>query len=143
MERAVIDASVAVKWVLDEPGSPQARRLASARLEAPELLLVECANILWKKVRVGDLRKDEAVQRLELLARAPVLAWAVSPDLLREALRLALELSHPVYDCLYLALALQLVIPLVTADRRFAQAVSRHPALARCLRLLDDLPAST
>jgi len=141
MKQAVIDASVAVKWVLDEPGSQQARGLAGARLEAPDLLLVECANILWKKAQLGDLRPAEALARLDLLGRAPV-AWASSPDLLGDALRLALDLRHPVYDCLYLALALQLGIPLVTADRRFARAVSRRPALARRLRLLDDLPAS-
>jgi len=143
MERAVIDASVAVKWVLEESGSPQACRLRGARLEAPELLLVECANILWKKVRLGDLREEEAMERLDLLARAPVIIWAVSPDLLMRALRLALDLRHPVYDCLYLALALQQGAPLVTADHRFAQAVSRHRALARRIRPLNDLPALT
>ena len=142
MERVVIDASVAVKWVLDEPGSPQARRLAAARLEAPDLLLVECASVLWKKVQLGDLRQAEAAERLGLLNCAPV-TWASSPDLLEAALRLALDLRHPVYDCLYLALALQLAIPLVTADRRFALTVSRRPALARYIRTLDDLPAPT
>ena len=142
MERVVIDASVAVKWVLDEPGSPQARALAGARLEAPDLLLVECANILWKKVQLGDLRQAEAMARMDLLNQAPV-TWASSPDLLGNALRLALHLRHPVYDCLYLALALELAIPLVTADRRFVQAVSRRPPLARLISLLDDLPVST
>ena len=55
IEAAVIDACVAVKWVIQEAGSEEARRLFSARLEAPDLLLVECANILWKKASLRDI----------------------------------------------------------------------------------------
>ncbi len=142
IERAVVDASVAVRWVLEEPGSRQSRQLAEAALEAPDFLLLECANILWKKVRLGDLRPPEAAERLELLARAPI-AWASSTDVLGEALRLALELRHPVYDCLYLALALDRGVPLVTADRRFVEAVRRRRALAHQVRLLQELAVST
>ena len=57
---AVVDASVAVKWVVEESDSVQARSLSRARLEAPDLLPVECANILWKKERIGDLTKEQA-----------------------------------------------------------------------------------
>ena len=46
IDAAVVDASVAVKWVVPETGSDLARSLSNASLEAPDLLLVECANIL-------------------------------------------------------------------------------------------------
>jgi hypothetical protein len=48
----VIDASIAVKWVVEEDGTPEALALRqTAKLMAPELLVAECANIFWKKVR--------------------------------------------------------------------------------------------
>ena len=122
---AVVDASVAVKWVVEELDSGQARMLARARLEAPDLLAVECANILWKKARIGDIGARQARERLDALLEAPV-ALTPSRDLLGQALGLALELEHPVYDCLYLALALARGVPLVTADERLARAVRKR-----------------
>jgi predicted nucleic acid-binding protein len=47
----VIDASVAIKWVVRETGTQEALSLRQHRLVAPDLLVAECANILWKKVR--------------------------------------------------------------------------------------------
>lgn len=44
--------------------------------------------------------------------------------------RLAADLDHPVYDCMYLALALQEQRPVVTGDRRFCAVVQAHPYLA-------------
>ena len=139
IEAAVVDASVAVKWVVRESGSDRARLLAQARLEAPDLLFIECANILWKKVRAGDLAEREAVERLNLLLRAPVLL-AGSRELLESALRLSFELLHPVYDCVYLALALQRGFPLVTADERLAKAARKRRKVAAFVMLLAELP---
>ena len=138
MEVAVVDASVAVKWVVQESGSDRARSLAQARLEAPDLLPVECANILWKKVRIGDLAQREATDRLDLLLRAPVVLVG-SRELLDSALRLSFDLGHPVYDCLYLALAWQRRFPLVTADERLAKAVRKRRKFAASVMLLADL----
>ncbi|HSW49598.1 MAG TPA: type II toxin-antitoxin system VapC family toxin [Bryobacteraceae bacterium] len=140
IDAAVVDASVAVKWVVDEPGSRQARGLSRARLEAPDLLPVECANILWRKARVGDLTADEAAVRLRLLRQAPV-TLAGSGSLLDTALDLSRDLGHPVYDCVYLALALRREIPLVTADKRFVAALRKSGRLAAHIVALADLPA--
>ena len=49
-ERLVIDASVAVKWVVPELVSERAERLLDHGLVAPDLLFAECANLLWEKV---------------------------------------------------------------------------------------------
>ncbi len=52
----VIDASIAIKWVVEEDGTPQALALRGrTKLIAPELLVAECANILWKKVQRDEL----------------------------------------------------------------------------------------
>jgi predicted nucleic acid-binding protein len=139
IEAAVVDASVAVKWVVREPGSDRARLLSQARLEAPDLLPVECANILWKKVRLGDLTRQGAAARLDVLLRAPLMLTA-SRELLDSALRLSFELNHPVYDCVYVALALLRKIPLITADQKLAVAIRQRRELAACVTLLTDLP---
>ena len=135
---AVVDACVAVKWVVEEAGSDTARSLSPTRLEAPDLLLIECANILWKKVRLGDLSPRDAAVRLDVLMVAPVKLTA-GGELLKSALELALELQHPVYDCMYVALALRRDIPLVTADERLAAAVRKRRKLAARVLLLSEL----
>ncbi len=139
MKAAIVDASVSVKWVVKESASDRARLLSQSRLEAPDLLPIECANILWKKVRVRDLTPEEASAGLELLLQAPV-SLAESRHFLDSALRLSLELHHPVYDCVYLALALRRGIPLVTADDGLVAAVRKSPKVARHVVRLADLP---
>jgi predicted nucleic acid-binding protein len=133
----IIDASVALKWVVDEKGSEAAAALAGTSLSAPDLLLVECANALWAKTRRGELTPDEARERVRVLARSPVRLVPL-PDLVPAAAELAEELTHPVYDCLYLALAIRHRSPLITADRRFVEAVQGHGRYRSRIRHLDD-----
>lgn len=138
IDAAVVDASVAVKWVVSEEHSDCARALARLSLEAPDLLLVECANIIWKKVRLGDLEPRDAAGRLDLLLRAPV-AITGSRDLLDAALQISLALGHPVYDCVYLALAQRRKIPLITADRKLVNAVRKRRNLGIRVEFLPDV----
>jgi predicted nucleic acid-binding protein len=58
----VVDASVVMKWFIDEIHAEAARRLQEDQYElfAPDLLWPECRNILWKKVRRGELTLREA-----------------------------------------------------------------------------------
>jgi len=138
IEAAVVDASVALKWVVGEAGEDHAAKLAGTQLSAPDMLLAECGSALWAKARRGEIAQDEALGALAALRRAPVMLIPV-PVLVIDALRLALLIGHPIYDCLYLALSLQTKIPMVTADRRFAAAVGRHDRLAALVILLDEL----
>src|SRR5215469_11645507 len=101
----VVDASVAVKWVVREPDSDAAIALRSEQLIAPVLWLAEAANVLWLRVRIGDITVDEARIRLNELLDAPVASLPMEPHL-DETLRLSAELAHPIYDCIYLAVAL-------------------------------------
>jgi predicted nucleic acid-binding protein len=55
---------------------------------------------------------------------APVASTPIEPYV-GKALALAVEANHPVYDCVYLALALQRHTHVVTDDRRFAAAAAR------------------
>jgi predicted nucleic acid-binding protein len=112
----VIDASVAIKWVVDEPGTTPALRLLRQSLVAPDLLVAECANILWKKVRRKELSEEEASLAARLLARADIELVSMRP-LLERATRIAVAIDHPAYDCIYLALAEVRGCDFVTADR--------------------------
>jgi predicted nucleic acid-binding protein len=127
MAAYVVDASVAIKWLIDEPGTQQAIALRRHTLSAPDLLLPECANILWKKVRRDELSGDEAVVCARLLARADV-ELIPARGLLDQAMRLSIRLDHPAYDCMYLGLAQAAGRPFVTADGRLLRRLAAEPA---------------
>ena len=115
----VLDASAVVRIV---EGSPQAAAFQQAVLEAelvlaPELMLTEVSNALWRLQRAGQLQAESLQQ---CLSRASALVDQIEPDrhLQVEALALACHLDHPVYDCLYLALARREAAVLLTADQK-------------------------
>jgi predicted nucleic acid-binding protein len=117
----VIDASIAIKWVIEEDGTPAALALrADAKLFAPDLLVAECANILWKKVGRSELTKEQALLAARLLERSEI-ELLPTRSLIEKAARMAIELNHPAYDCLYLALAEANDCRFVTADGRFVR----------------------
>ena len=120
MSTFVIDASLAIKWVIDEPGTKEALSLRRHRLLAPDLLSIECANILWKKVRRRELSEDEALIAARLLARADIELEPMR-TLLEPAMKLALALDHAAYDCVYLALAQLRGCDFVTADESLSR----------------------
>lgn len=133
----VIDASVGIQWVVDESTSALALPLLDALPRVPDLFYAECANILWKMVARDELSAGEARDCAETLALAQ-LEVVPSRLLFEEAVQLAIELQHPAYDCIYLALARIADMPLVTADRRLIRRVSEcgQPELARLVRPL-------
>lgn len=99
MTTFVVDASVAIKWVVEEPGTAAALSIRAAeRLVAPDLWVAECANILWKKVRRGEFSADQALAAAELLEAAGVEVMAGEPAM-SHVVRLATTLDHPAYDC--------------------------------------------
>lgn len=117
----VVDASVMVMLATGEPGSEGADRIVeSASLAAPELVLAEAANALWRKARVGNITRAEAVEAAKGIG--PMLARLVPLRALQDqALDLALRRDHPVHDCFYVALAMREGAPLLTTARRLAQ----------------------
>ena len=131
--RAVVDGSVAAKWYFAEPGHEAADRVLAARIAgerelfAPDLIVPEFVNVLWKRVRRRECPRQAAEEILALweVDRPRLVA---SSDLAGQAFELATALDQPVTDCLYLALALELEAPLVTADRRLARAAGSTPA---------------
>jgi len=123
--RFVVDASVAVKLLVDEPDSGAARALAASgqELHAPRLMVAEVANALWRKARQGQFERTDAGAAMAALSDMPM-RWNDDETVGADAVRLALALDHPVYDCVYLALAHRIGATVVTADSRFANAVA-------------------
>ena len=136
----VVDASVLVKVVLNEPGSDLAiALLAAVALDAraaPDLAFLECAGTLVTAVRRGLLRREEAPA---VLARIFQLRLTIHPTapLLSSALHLALAHAISVYDAVYVALAEALDVPLITADAALVRGMGG--AAIRVLLLADSV----
>lgn len=133
----VIDASVIVKWLVREEGTEQALTLRGHALSAPDLLVAECANILWKKVQRGELTGAESSIAAKLLARAEIELVPMRP-LLERTTDLAIRLGHSVYACMYLALADATGRSFVTADARLVRKIAATGAgFPRVIPLAD------
>ncbi|MBP7337522.1 type II toxin-antitoxin system VapC family toxin [Niveispirillum sp.] len=120
----VVDASVAVKWLVTEDDSTAAVRLCALPLAAPDLLSAEVASIMWKKVRRGEVTPAIAQAALLVLAEMGI-GLVPGSRLAGKALSLACELDHSPYDMFYVALAIERDIPLVTADNRLINKVQQ------------------
>ena len=124
MSAVVLDASVAVALVVDEPHSGAAAEAAFDHdAIVPEAFWVEVSNALVRKVRRRTLSRQDALAAFSLLHG--LIEYSVPTEPLGAfALSLALDLDHTVYDCLYLAAAVAHQAPLLTADRAlYAKAV--------------------
>lgn len=113
----VVDASVAAKWVLPEPGSAEAAalRMQEPDLIAPSLVVAEIGNALWKSAMRGDMAGEDVAHSLDVAAGHYARLIPIA-DIAAVAMKLAVDLKHPIYDCFYLALAERERVPLVTAD---------------------------
>jgi len=138
----VIDASVAVKWVVQESGTPEALALRRRRLAAPDLIMAECANILWKKVRLKQLTAKQADLAARLLARSD-LELLPMRTLIDGALRHAVALDHPAYDFFYLDLARARGAKFVSADDSLVRKIRQRGSaeLKSCVVSLAEAAA--
>jgi predicted nucleic acid-binding protein len=135
LNACIVDASVAIKWVVPETGTAEALALFGNRLLAPALLQAEAANILWKKVKRGELSASEARIAARLLASFRIEFCSPGRELTR-VLELAMALDHAAYDCVYLALAEERGVPMVTAD---AKLIRLTQAARQSSRVLDRI----
>ena len=136
----VVDASVAIKWFVQENLHEAAKDLLEngEDFQAPDLIVAEVANVAWKKARRGEIMETQATAIVSAL-RGYIPNLQPSAALADRAMAMALELDHPVYDCLYLACAEFTGKPLITADRRLYELDS-GTSLGPSIRYLGDSP---
>jgi predicted nucleic acid-binding protein len=140
LTRFVVDASVAVKWVLPEVHSDAALRLRRQDYEllVPDFFFPEIANVLWKRIRRGEDSLKSAQENLQALMSAPVRIFP-SFNLMPQALETADRIQQAVYDCVYLTLAIENQCQMVTADERFHNAL-HNDRFESSLCWVEDLP---
>lgn len=134
MKMNVVDASVAAKWFLPAKQEPLVQEAfglwngyaaGQVQLLVPDLFWAELGNILWKAVRQGRCTKGAAEAAISSLKQCN-LPTSPSCDLLDVAFRIATAFDRAVYDCLYVALAVESNSQLVTADERLANALAAN-----------------
>ncbi|MCZ7649086.1 MAG: type II toxin-antitoxin system VapC family toxin [Planctomycetota bacterium] len=142
MKRAVLDASVAIKLYFQEEHSEAAERCVRLIPEvlAPDLIWAEMGNVVWKRQRRGDLSGADAASVVRSFLTLPLQIHPAS-GLLADALELAVKFDRSVYDGLYLALALKTRSILISADKRFVNALKDTPA-GKHLEWLGDSSAT-
>jgi predicted nucleic acid-binding protein len=136
--RLVVDASVVVKWFVEEEGQAEAIAILERGDEcfAPDLVLVEVAGALDKKFKTGSVTREQAFEAVgKVQSEMTMVAGA---RLIESALDLASELKHPVADCLYLACALELDARVVSADKTFIDKAHSRGYTARTFMLGDE-----
>ena len=126
----IVDTSVAIKWVVPEDGASieagtgEALDLLSHALVAPDCMLAEFANALFKKVQRDEISAEQARESVEILP--DIVEFLPTQPLIAEAFELALRLPHPVHDCLFLIAALRYNRRLITADAKFFANCRKH-----------------
>lgn len=128
MKRIVVDASVVAAAFFRERHAEAARTilLSQANLIAPDLMHAEIANVIWKRRRREEIDANEAIDLLNNMLDLPIEVFS-SEQLLGSALPMAIQTDCTVYDCLYVALAIQEEATLISADRRLVNALARGP----------------
>jgi predicted nucleic acid-binding protein len=103
------------------------RRYVDSEIEfiVPDVFWAEIGSVLWKGARQRRWRQDEA-ETVAADMKARDFATVSSAKLLPEALKIAFAYGRSVYDCLYIALAVQAKTDLITADERLANALAAH-----------------
>ena len=136
--KVVVDASVAVKWFVEEGGSGAATELLEGPLResgwveliAPEFLVMEVVAVIGRRARARAVEQDYPARVLQALRK---LGLGLTPDaeLLDHATQLSITLRHPLYDCLYLALSRRFSARLATFDNGLGEIARRDGRLWR------------
>jgi predicted nucleic acid-binding protein len=128
----VLDASVAIKWAVPSANEPfMAESLHLLRLHmrgevnliVPDVFWAEVSNALWKGVRRQRWKRRLAEDAASEMMGRDFLTVS-SLTLLPDALKIAFANDSSIYDCLYVALAIQFKAQMITADERLANALA-------------------
>lgn len=135
----VVDASVIVKCLLPEEDSSYAIDLyadTSYELLAPDFLLLEVTNAVWKKIRYNHIRPENIVALLNEFKKNIAIQFFPFAEYIDRAFNIAQIIGHnSIYDCLYSALAEEQNCPLITADLAYISKISQSNLTQKSLTL--------
>jgi predicted nucleic acid-binding protein len=139
--KLVVDASVVVKWFVEEDGQAEALAILERGDEcfAPDLVVVEVAGALDKKLKASTVTRGQALEAVEKIQSE--MTMVSGARLIGSALDLASELNHPVADCLYLACAIEIDACVVSADKLFVEKANARGYLSRVYMLGNEARA--
>ncbi|MEI6643004.1 MAG: type II toxin-antitoxin system VapC family toxin [Novosphingobium sp.] len=131
----VFDASLALKWYLDEPGSQAAESALAqhgGQIIVPDVFVLEVTGALVRQANMSKAIRGDMETALSgflaLIDEQVISMDETGTAAMVRAAGLALDLGHPLKDCIYLALAMKMGCELLTSDRRFAaKAVAAWP----------------
>lgn len=135
----LVDASVCVKWLYAEPHDEPALELLDSHttLMAPELILLEVAGAISRRSREGHVRPELAdavyARWSRIIERRAIELYPIAP-IIDRAFALSVEVRHPLPDCVYLACAEALGVPVMTADRAMQERGRRASLDIRLLQ---------
>jgi len=139
----VLDPSILIQAYVADTDSARIQTLLSGlennepdEFHIPDFCLLECTNILWKRVRFHGMPLAQAKQAIQDLRDLPLLSHA-SVELLSRAFEIGWEHQIAIYDSLYIALAERLHVPLITADTKQFSAAG---ATRVVLKSIIDFP---
>jgi predicted nucleic acid-binding protein len=146
--RYVADSSIIAQAVVADSNSPRVDTLLAglilrppaAELWTPDLYQVECANVIWKRVKFLGLAEQDGRDLLARLIQLPLVVVQFGPFLAR-GLEIGMAQNLAIYDSLYIALAEKLNCELITEDAK--QAVAAQAAGVRLKSIDDFQPFST
>jgi len=132
----VIDASVGLKWFIEESRSTAARKILEkgTGFIVPNIFIPEICNVVWKKIKNQEVTAE---QGQAIVTSLPAVIDHIVPtaELAQRAFDLAVQFNHPVYDCLYLALAERESSTLITDDAKLV-TVGKKAKLGRLVQAL-------
>lgn len=132
MTTLVLDASVAIKWAIPAANEPLTeesvrlfRRFRDGEIDflVPDIFWAEIGNVLWKGVKRGRWPRTDG-EAIAADFKEHDFQTVPSQLLLPEALKIAFTYDRNIYDCLYVALAAESQLQLITADERLANAMA-------------------
>ena len=133
MRTFVLDASVALAWLVDDPAPSYAIQVSAAMASGkgalvPSLWILEMANGLLMAERRGKLTSaevDYGLSRLEAVIAVGIEVDALGVPTIREAFSRARAHKLTAYDAVYLELARREGLPLATLDKRLSAAATK------------------
>ena len=121
-----IDSSALVKYLVREEGWFKVRKYLEEGCITLDFAIKEVLNVVWKRVAVGELDESYACKVVSLFLKSEIVKKVDQEQFMQKAFLIAVRNRITVYDSLFIALAKENNIPLLTSDKKQAEAAERE-----------------